>query len=229
MKKCLKKYFGYCLFIFENNLLQMGNPLLGVNGFLLGVSFLGFSLPLPANLTATQMDDYRAAITCDVLAFICFLLSTTCALCGGEAEAVVKFYEEKRITVTKYPTLRRFAGRMSWLNGFFAPCLSLSGMLALLVSVICLVQVVLGAVAHGDDTLASVLVSILSVSGVVMLLVIFISLPCICCLKTQLRVQLKKEKQEQLQFLEEMKSTLSHINKKYTKSKKKSKKRKIKE
>ena len=134
------------------------DAMLMVNGFLLGATFLGFTLPTSLPSNASQVDDYRAAVACDVFSFICFLISIIAAVCRRWGETVISNH--------------KVSGLFLWfvrgmLQSLVAPLASFLGMMLLVASACCVVQAALGTAAQRHDSLSVILVSFLSFAAVI--------------------------------------------------------------
>lgn len=146
------------------------SPLLTINGFLLGATFLGFTFLPSASLTQSQVDDLRVAVAFDVASFICFLISTTATLCHSSLAH----------TINKLPGKQRENLPSGWLlfamGSITAPLFTFLGMITLVVAVSNFVQVILGTSARNDDHLAVIAVSFLGTAGATIITMVIVTL-----------------------------------------------------
>jgi hypothetical protein len=138
--------------------MQSTNSLAIISTFLLGVTFLVFSVANGTGLQGSRLDDFRTGVALDVASFILFLIATAAAASyswvinglqmRGQLPGHVLYWF---LLVTKC---------------FIAIPAFFMGLVTLVVSVIGFVQSILGTTADDGDNLAIVSVSFLTLSSV---------------------------------------------------------------
>jgi hypothetical protein len=134
------------------------NPLFIIDIFLLVGTFLGLGISM-GTISATQQDDFRAAIAFDVASFIFFFIATSAVLCF--------FWLRTALDQLNYKPGFLLAGFLWFLGTLTAPVCTYCGLMSLVITVGCVIQAILGTVAHADDTLTTVIVSFLGTTGFV--------------------------------------------------------------
>jgi len=139
------------------------DTVLAIDGFLIGMTFLGFTLP---KCTASaeclgQMADYHGGIAAQTLSFCCFMLSTAAAL-------------SHNVLMCHASAALSFATRCM---RYISEGVCLLGMFLLLISVALQLQVVVGPAAYDDSHMGLALTIALGITGGLMLLLI-LATPC---------------------------------------------------
>lgn len=144
------------------------SPVLTVNGFLLGATSLAFIIPAPEG--GTSLVVYRVGNLLQVLSFSCFMISTVSSLFGHFLS--VAHLRKSHET------------RQKWGIVLFketAQLFCLFGLLLLIASLCCIVQVSIAPV-QDDNGISIASVVILSLVGVGVAVASMLLCLCICCM-----------------------------------------------